>query len=52
MAYYKVQFALKQHHGWAIDELDGLIPWERDIYLAQLQNYLKEKEEEMRRNNG
>lgn len=34
-----------QHHNYSLTELDGMIPWERDIYVNLLVQYLKEKEE-------
>ena len=42
-----------QHHKYSLDELDSMIPWEREIYIGLLMNYLKEEkkriEEENRR---
>jgi hypothetical protein len=43
--YYKTNFALMQHHNYSLDELDNMMPWEREIYLGLLMNYLKEEEE-------
>jgi len=37
-----------QHHNYSLTELDNMIPFERDIYVTLLQNYLKEQEEEMK----
>ncbi len=34
-----------QHHNYSLDELDNMMPWEREIYLGLLMNYLKEEEE-------
>ena len=33
-----------QHHGYRLNELEGMIPWEREIYLGLLQNYIKEEQ--------
>ena len=33
-----------QHHNYSLDELDNMMPWEREIYLGLLMNYLKEEE--------
>ena len=42
-----------QHHNYSLDELDNMMPWEREIYLGLLMNFLKEEkkriEEEQRR---
>ena len=36
-----------QHHNYSLDELDNMIPWEREIYLGLLMNFLKEEKERM-----
>lgn len=46
--YYKTNFALMQHHKYSLTELDGLIPWERDIYLNMLIQYLEEEKEKIK----
>ena len=38
-----------QHHNYSLDELDNMMPWEREIYLGLLMNYLKEEEEERKK---
>jgi len=40
--YYRVLFMLKQHHQLSIADYEGMIPWEREIYLSLLQAYLEE----------
>jgi len=42
-SYYKTNFALMQHHKYSLTELENMIPWERDIYLALLQQYIEEE---------
>ena len=42
-SYYKINFALMQHHKYSLTELEIMIPWEREIYLALLQNYIDEE---------
>ena len=37
-----------QHHKYSLGEIDGLIPWERDVYVDMLVEHIKE--EEMRMN--
>ena len=43
--YYNSIFALAQHHKYSINEIESLIPFERDIYVDMLIDYLKEVEE-------
>ena len=42
-SYYKTNFALMQHHNYSLTELENMIPWERDIYLTLLQQYIEEE---------
>ena len=42
-SYYKTNFALMQHHKYSLTELENMIPWERDIYLTILQQYIEEE---------
>ena len=42
-SYYKVTFALMQHHKYSLTELENMMPWEREIYLALLQQYIEEE---------
>ena len=41
--YYRLNFALMQYHKWSLCEIEGLIPWERDIYTALLKQHLEEE---------
>jgi len=34
-----------QHHGYRLSELDDMVPWEREIYVALLQEHIKEENE-------
>ena len=34
-----------QHHNYSLTEIDNMIPWEREIYLDMLLDYLKEQEQ-------
>ena len=43
--YYRLNFALMQYHKYSLTEIENLIPWERDIYVALLQQHLEEEEE-------
>ena len=46
---------MMQHHNYSLTELENMIPWEREIYIGLLMQYLKEEEERMekeKRKNG
>jgi len=38
-----------QHHKYSLTELDNMIPFEREIYLSFLVEYLKEEKERQER---
>ena len=38
---------MMQHHNYSLTELEEMIPWEREIYIGLLMNFLKEEEERM-----
>ena len=41
--YYKLNFALMQYHKYSLTEIENMIPWEREIYLSMLQQYIEEE---------
>jgi len=47
--HYKLQFAMMQHHKWAISDIENLIPFERDLYVEMLLRHLEEQKKEMDR---
>ena len=38
-----------QHHKYSLTELDSLLPWEKEVYINLLKNYIKEENEKRRR---
>ena len=42
-SYYKVSFSLIQYHKYSLTEIENMMPWERDIYLALLNQYVEEE---------
>jgi len=41
-----------QHHKYSLTEIENMIPWERDIYVSLIVNYIKEENERRRRENN
>jgi hypothetical protein len=37
-----------QHHKWSLTELEDMLPYERDIYVGMLQNWIQEENEKMK----
>ena len=42
-SYYKLNFALMQHHKYSLTEIENMMPWEREIYVSLLQQYVEEE---------
>ena len=42
-SYFKVNFALMQHHKYSLTELENMIPWEKEVYLSLLKQYIEEE---------
>ena len=42
-SYYKLNFALMQHHKYSLTEIENMMPWERDIYLGLLNQYIEDE---------
>ena len=42
---------MMQHHNYSLAELENMIPWEREIYLGLLLNYIKEEKERQEEEN-
>ena len=38
-----------QHHKYSLTEIENMLPWERDIYVDMLINYIKEENEKRKR---
>ena len=49
---YQMNFALVQHHKYSLTEIENMIPWEREIYVTLLKNYLEEQEEQIKQQKG
>ena len=42
-SYFKLNFALMQHHKYSLTEIENMMPWERDIYVGMLNQYIEEE---------
>ena len=51
-SYFRINFALIQHHKYSLTELENMIPWEKEIYLAFLQQYIEEENLKAQQQNG
>ena len=37
-----------QHHNYSLSDIENMMPWERDIYVQMLIDWLKEQKEKQR----
>lgn len=44
-SFYLVTFSMIQHHNWSLSEIESLMPWEFDIYVGLLNQYITEENE-------
>ena len=53
-SYYRLNFALMQYHKYSLTEIENMMPWERDIYVALLQQHLEEEQlkQQQQQSNG
>lgn len=42
---------MMQHHKYSLTELENMIPWEREIYVALLLQWLEEEKERQKQRN-
>lgn len=41
-----------QHHKYSLTELESMLPWERDIYVNMLAQYIEEENEKIKQRNA
>lgn len=46
--YFNCNFGLVQHHKWSVSEIENMLPWERQTYVALLMNWLKEEKDRIK----
>jgi hypothetical protein len=44
----RTNFGLIQHHKWGISEIENMIPWEREVYVQLLLQWLEEEKERIK----
>ena len=40
-----MNFALMQYHKYSLADIENMIPFERDVYISMLVNYLEEQKQ-------
>jgi hypothetical protein len=42
-SYYRTTFQLIQHHKYSLTELENMMPWEKEVYITLLSQYIEEQ---------
>ena len=43
---------MMQHHKYSLTELENMMPWEREIYMGLLMQWIKEENERIEKENS
>lgn len=52
MGYYTTNFEMMQRFQYSLTELDGMMPWEREVYVGLLNAFIKKENERIERENN
>jgi hypothetical protein len=47
--YYKTNFALMQYHKYSLQDIENMIPFEREVYVTMLMQYLEEEKQRLQK---
>ena len=47
----RTNFSLMTHHSYSLEDLENMMPWEREIYVTLLTQWIKEENEKRKRAN-
>ena len=45
-------FAMMQHHQYSLTELENMMPWEREIYMVLLTDWIEEENKRIQQENA
>lgn len=37
-----------QHHNYSLSELENMLPWEREVYVAMIVDYIKKENDRLK----
>jgi len=46
--HFQTNFALMQHHKYSLNELNDMMPWERNVYVTMLLRFIEEENEKLK----
>jgi hypothetical protein len=51
-SYFKINFSLMTHYKYSLTEIENMMPFERDIYLLLLNQFVEEENLKAQQSNG
>lgn len=45
--HYQINFALLQYHKYSLDDINNMMPFERQLYITMLLDYLEKEKQKM-----
>jgi len=46
--HFQTNFALMQHHKYSLSELNDMMPWERNVYVTMLLQFIDKENEKLK----
>ena len=50
MNYFRTNFSLMQHHKYSLAEIEGMMPWEKFLYIDMLKQHIQNMEDQAKQN--
>jgi hypothetical protein len=51
MNYYQINFGLMQHHKYSLEDLENMMPYEKEIYVSMLLEFLEQEKQRLQERN-
>ena len=51
-SYFRINFALMQNHKYSLTDIENMMPWEKEVYVTLLTQYIEEENLKQQKNNG
>jgi hypothetical protein len=49
---FETNFALMQHHKYSLSDVEGMLPWEKSVYVNMLIQHIDEENEKIKQLNA
>jgi hypothetical protein len=46
MNYFRTNFSLMQHHKYSLADIEGMMPWEKFLYIDMLRQHIQNLEDQ------